>query len=44
MHILDQLGLCVHGRSFHGLVNEVLLIDGKILGTVVFVVSRVCSA
>ena len=37
LHILDQLGRCVHGRSFDGLANEVLLVDGKISGTVVFV-------
>ena len=37
LHILDQLGRRVHWRSF-GLANEILLVDGKISGTVVFVV------
>ena len=36
-HILDQLGRYVHGRSFDGLASEMLLVDGKISGTVVFV-------
>ena len=40
MHILDQLGSRVHWRSFDGLANEILLVDGKIFGTVVFVVRR----
>ena len=34
-----QPGLCVHRRSFHCLANEILHVDGKISGTVVFVVS-----
>ena len=38
LHILDQLGRSVHWRSFDGLANEILLVDGKISGTVVFVV------
>ena len=38
LHILDQLGRRVHGRSFDGLANKILLVDGKISGTVVFVV------
>ena len=38
LHILDpsQLGSCVHGRNLHGLANKILLVDGKISGTVVF--------
>ena len=37
LHLLDQLGSCVRGRSFHCLANEILLVDGKIP---VFVVGR----
>ena len=33
LHILDQLGRCAHGRIFHGLANEILLVDGKISGS-----------
>ena len=38
LNILDQLGRSLQGRSFDGLVNEILLVDGKISGTVVFLV------
>ena len=40
LNIFDQLGRCVHGRSFHGLANKVLLVDGKLSGTVVFVLNN----
>ena len=46
LHILDKLGRCVHGRSFYGLANKVLLrlVDGKKSGIVVLLSAAVCSA
>ena len=38
LHILDQLGHSVHWHSFDVLANEILLVEGKLSGTVVFVI------